>query len=783
MPSGIGRARELADRLIAEGNGAEQEGRLREACERYRAAVEAAPDYAAARLNLGIALEALGDVDAAVRSYESALAHEARNPYALYNLGKLLYARGMLDRAEALVLQALDARPEFPEASVILAGIRDALGDPAAAAAHLESALRQRPDYAGAAYNYGLTLKKLGRPAEAESALRRATGLDPGNVDAARALGELLTERGALAEAEACYRHALAVAPDRADVANALGYALAAQGELAQAEALYRSLLASDPGSVDAWCNLGTVLHLQKRMEDSAACYRSALGLAPDAHEVHFNLGNALKDQGRAQESMASYRAALSLRPDYAQARWALAMARIPLVYEDEDAPFHARQAFTEALGDLEQWFTGERAARGHLAVGAQQPFYLAYQEEDNVALLRRYGKLCARLMASWFDAQEFIPRSRSRANDGPIRIGVVSQYFHAHPVWDAIVKGWFRGLDPRRFALHAFSLGSTQDDETAFAASRAVRFHGGARDLRHWVEAILDDEVDVLIYPEIGMDATALKLASLRLAPVQVASWGHPQTTGLPTVDYFLSAESLEPADAQTHYTERLVRLPHIGCCYEPRRIAPVPADAARFGIEPGVPVLVCAGTPFKYAPRYDRVLVEIAGRLERCRFVFFTHYVPEMSGKLRERLRGAFARQGLDLDRFAVFVPWQAPPAFYGFLSRADALLDTIGFSGFNTAMQALECGLPIIAKEGRFLRGRLASGALRRIGLDELVADSEDRYVDLAVRICGDPAYRRDIRERIVRSRAALYEDAAATGAMESFLESAARPAPRA
>ena len=745
MPSGASDARALADRLIAEGKSVEREGRLDEACARYRAAVDAAPEYAAAHLNLGIGLEALGDNEGAIRSYERALDREQHDPYALYNLGRMLYVRGSLERAQALLIRALDARPDFAEASVVLAGVRAALGDDAAAATHLESAFRQRPDDAGVAYQYGLVLKKLARSAEAETALRRSMQLDPRNADAVHALGELF----------------------------------AAQGRLGEAEVLCRSLLVSDPRSVDGLCNLGTVLHLQNRMEPAAACYREAIALAPDAFEPRFNLGNVLKDQGKTRQAAASYGEALALRPEDGRARWALAMARIPLVAEDETEILGSRAAFSDALQELDRWFAGERAGRGHLAVGAQQPFYLAYQEEDNRDLLRRHGELCARLMRSWLDAQALPPAARARANPGPVRVGIVSQHFHDHPVWNAIVKGWFRGLDPRRFSLHAFDLGSRRDAENAFAASRAARFHRGPRELRQWVEAILHEDLDVLVYPEIGMDSTALKLASLRLAPVQAATWGHPETTGLPTIDRFLSAESLEPRDAHGHYTEQLVCLPHAGCFYEPRRTTPVRVDLARLGAEAGTPVLVCAGTPFKYAPRHDRVLVDIARRLGRCRLLFFTHYVPELSAKLRERLRAAFAREGLELDRLAIFVPWQAAAEFHGLLSSAGVMLDTIGFSGFNTAMQALECGLPIVARDGRFLRGRLASGALRRIGMDELVAANEAQYVEIAVRLCRDEAYRRDVRERIAARRALLYEDAAVTAAMERFLESAARP----
>jgi len=768
-----------ADRLIAEGNRAEQQGRLREACELYRAAVGAAPGYASAHLNLGIGLEALGDADAAIRSYESALGSDPRNAYAFYNLGKLLYTRGEIDRAGQLLARALENKPEFPEASVVLADICDSRGDHAAAAAHLEAALRQRPDYAGAAYNHALVLGKLGRMAESEAALRRAVALDPGNVEAARLLGDLLSERGEGPEAELRYRAALQLAPDRLDVLFSLAGLLAARARLQEAAALYQRALELKPDFPRALSNLGGVFQMQGRIADAVACHEKAIALDPGIAEAHYNLGNLFRDQGRARESLDSYRKAISLRPGFAEARWALAMAQIPVVYEDDRQPKQCRDAFAAELGKLESWFAGLGPSSGAGAVGVAQPFYLAYQEEDNRDLLRRYGELCVRLMRGWFEAQKLALPARKRG-EGALRVGVVSQYFHSHPVWSAIVKGWFRHLHPERFRLHAFYLGVVEDAETEFARSRAAHFEQGARGLRQWAEAIIAQRPDVLVYPEIGMDPTALKLASLRLAPVQVTSWGHPETSGLPTIDCFLSAEGLEPQGAQAHYTERLVTLPRLGCCYEPLRVAPVAPDLARLGIDAAKPVIVCAGVPFKYAPQHDWILAEIAKRTGACRFVFFVHRVADTSGALRRRLGTAFARQGLDLDRFAVFLPWQDAASFHGLMTCADAYLDTIGFSGFNTAMQALECGLPIVAWEGRFLRGRLASGILRAIGLDELVAASAEAYIELAVRLCRDAQYREDIRERIALRRGRLYEDVDAIRGMESFLESAARSA---
>ena len=182
---------------------------------------------------------------------------------------------------------------------------------------------------------------------------------------------------------------------------------------------------------------------------------------------------------------------------------------------------------------------------------------------------------------------------------------------------------------------------------------------------------------------------------------------------------------------------------------------------------------MLLCPGVPFKYAPQHDGIFAEIASRLGRCRFVFFNYRIGGLSERLRGRLAVAFARRRLDIDEFVSFIPWLERSEFFGLMQRADVLLDAIGFSGFNTAMQAVECGLPIVTREGRFLRGRLASGILKRMGLHELVMDSEENYIALAVRLCRDGKYRARTRERIEAGRHLLFEDAAPIRALEDFL----------
>ena len=275
-------------------------------------------------------------------------------------------------------------------------------------------------------------------------------------------------------------------------------------------------------------------------------------------------------------------------------------------------------------------------------------------------------------------------------------------------------------------------------------------------------------------------MNETTLALATLRLAPQQLAAWGHPETSGLPTLDGFLSAELFEPPDAQDHYTEPLVRLPNLGVHCEPHGVTPADVDLPALGIPAGGAVFICPGVPFKYRPQHDRVLVEIARRVGRGRFVFFQHEAAQLSRKLEERIAAAFRAGGVDPAGRLLTIPWQPRAAFFGLLRQADVYLDTIGFSGFNTLMQAVECRLPCVTHEGRFMRGRLGSGILRRLGLAELVASDLDRYIDLAVHLAEDADRRARIRETMSRNAAALYRDRDAVDALERrLLEPRAAP----
>lgn len=751
-----------------------QSGRPQEAVELARRAVQAQPSEANAHNTLGEACRAAGDAGEAESAYRQAIALSPGSLGPHLNLGHLLRRQGRGTEALECYATAVRLHPELPDTHIPLGEALAAQGRLGDAVAAFRSALERNADSAPALAGLGNALLAQGDADEALSACQRALALRPDLAAMHFHVANALRAKGFEAEAIAAYRAAIERDPRLAEAHNNLGNVLRHQGKTVEALACYEQALVHMPQFAEALLNAAQLLRESRRLPEAVAAHRLLLQIRPDMAEAHFDLGNALKGMGDTEGALACYARALALEPEYAEARWALTMARLPMVAQNEAELVQSRTAFAADLAALEHW-CGERGAeKTARAVGTQQPFYLAYQEADHREAMARYGTLCARLMGAWQSATALpVPARVTRAET---RVGIVSAHIHDHSVWNAIVKGWLQNLDRARYDVRLFHLGNAHDVETALAKTLTSNYTYGKSDIVEWTKVILGHQLDVLVYPEIGMDSTTAKLASLRLAPVQAASWGHPHTTGLPTIDCFLSAEAFEPPRADAHYTERLVRLPGLGCCYQPARTAPADLDPAALGIRPGVPLLLCPGTPFKYAPRQDGVLVDIARRLGECQFVFFTPLPAEPMQRLRQRLERAFAAAGLDPAAFLAFVPWQNRAGFYGLLQEADVCLDTIGFSGFNTAMQAIECALPMVAWEGRFLRGRLASGVLRRMGLDELVVDSERAYVDAVVALARDAVHWGAVRERLVASRDGLYGDLAPVRALERFFDSA-------
>jgi protein O-GlcNAc transferase len=725
--------------LFAAAVGHHQAGRLNEAERLYLQILQADPRHADALHFLGVLAHQIGHNDKAVDLIGRAIAQNGRVPAFHNNLGNALKAQGKLQEAAASYAEAL---------------------------AH-------EPNHAGALFNLGLVLQFQDRLEEAAASYRRALSLKPDYAEAHGNLGNTLQAQGRLEEAAASYGLALRYRPNYAEVHSNLGNVLMAQGKYSEAAASHARALTHKTDYAEAHNNLGLVLMEQGDVDAAVASYRRALTHKPAYPEAHINLGNALREQGRSAEAAASYQRALVLDPNNAEARLGVATAMIPVFADTVAHSIRATEKFARSLEDLTAWSSTNPGKMGK-SVGVSQPFYLAYRPADVTALLSRYGDLiCAEAAAHW---QARIAESMTvRPPRERIRIAVVSGHVRQHAVWDVVLRGIVAHLDRQRFDLVLYHTGSMTDQETTWAKGRVDRFVQGPRSTRAWLDEVAQDRPDVMFYPEVGMDHATCALAALRLAPLQVAGWGHPVTTGLPSIDLFVSGELLEGAGAERHYREKLIRLPGTGVCTD---LAPVQSQPWGSPARQGncVRFALCQ-QPIKFDPADDVLLTRIAKAVGPSEFWLAApkklHWA---TLRLRNRLAAAFRAEGLDPDAHLRVMPWLSRDQFAGFLDEMDVFLDCPAFSGYTTAWQAIHRGIFIVTLEGEFLRQRLAAGLLRQIGRTDGIASSADQYVQIATlraqesRDSGQQAVR---RESIRRAASQADGNRAAVSAFEQAL----------
>jgi protein O-GlcNAc transferase len=675
-----------------------------------------------------------GRLREAERLYRQILQADSNHADALHMLGVLAHQTGRQQLAVEMISRAIVQNGQMPAFHNNLGNVYAAAGNWQDAETSFRRALDRKPDYAEAHYNLGNVLQGQGKLEDAAAAYRHALRLRPNHAETSLNLSNVLQAQGKLEEAAETCQRAIASRPDLAAAHNNLGNILAAQNRFEAAVAAYSRALTLRPNLAEAHYNRGLALLNGGRADEAAVSCRQAVSHKPDYIAAYVTLGHALTQSGDAEEALRCYQRAIALDPNCGEAILGCAVAPIPIVCGSVVESNAAAERLGEHLDTLVQW-TGAHPGKLGEAVGRVQPFYLAYRPSDVTAVLSRYGDLASTEGTAYWKppaaADLRSPPGRDR-----IRIAVVSGHVRQrHPVWEVILRGLIAHLNPQQFEVFLYHTGAAVDEETNWARAQVARFVQGPKPLKVWLAEIVHAQPDVIFYPELGMDPNTGTLAALRLAPLQIAGWGHPITTGLPSIDWFLSAELLESPQAEQHYREKLVRLPGTGVYTEfpaqqterwggPERRQ----DVVRFAL---------CQQPVKFDPGDDVLLARIAKAVGAAEFWLATPgNMPWTAVKLRERLSVAFRAEGLDPEAYLHTTPWLPRKQFMSFLEEMDIYLDCPAFSGYTTAWQALHSGLPIVTLEGQYLRQRLAAGLLRQVGTTDGIASSREQYLATAI-----------------------------------------------
>jgi len=288
-------------------------------------------------------------------------------------------------------------------------------------------------------------------------------------------------------------------------------------------------------------------------------------------------------------------------------------------------------------------------------------------------------------------------------------------------------------------------------------------------------LERIRNLGLDVLFFNDVGMDPMTYSLAFSRSAPIQCVTWGHPVTTGSPEMDYFISSDRLEISTAQDHYCEELVRLPELAVYY-PKPVLPTDVPNRQyFGFSAQDHLYGCPQTLFKFHPEFDGVLSEIVLRDPRGHLVLIEGRHPSWTASLRRRLERSLGKKNIERVHFLPRLSWQE---FMGVTQFVDVLLDPLHFGGGNTTYEALALGKPVVSLPGDFLRSRITRALYERMGFNECLVQSNDQYIELALRIGSDREYSRFISSSMLELNHSLFDDLSGIRQLEDFWEHAVR-----
>jgi predicted O-linked N-acetylglucosamine transferase (SPINDLY family) len=727
---------DLGVTLALSGNLADSVAWFEEALRRAPQLTQAQANLAEACYHLGTSCRNQGRLEEAVAHYQAALRVRPAHAELHNDLGVALALSSRGEEAAVHFQEAQRLKPDYPDPPNNLGIVLAKQGKSAEAIACFESALRLKPDYAEAHYNLGTALRNQGRYQDAVRYFRQAVSLKPSYAEAHANLGLALWHQGQLDEAIGHYVHALGLRPHDPETLNNLGLARRDQGQLAEAVAAYQQALHYRPDSVETLTNLGTALKDLGRLDDAVACFRQVLSLRPDYADGHNSLGNTLLEQSQHDAAEASYRRALQLRPDYAEAHNNLGNA-----CADQGKVQEALACYREALR-LKRTY-----ASAHSNLLLHMNYLPGLDPAEVFAEHRRWESLHGQPRG------ECRPHANNRDPDRRLRVGYVTPDLNRHPVARFFVEPILAHHDPAIVETICYA-------EVPDAMAERVRSLAGEwRSVRGLTDAqvadqVRSDAIDILVDLAGHTVNSRLKVFTYKAAPVQVTALGYPNTTGLSTMDYRLTDAIADPPGEPVRYTEELVRLPGVFCCYAPQEgvpaVAPSPAERNGF---------VTFGSPHHLAKLHAGVLdlwCAILRALPTARLLLFRH---TLRGAIREKLERQFANRGIAGARIELRHATDMSQGFLGFYGAVDITLDAFPWSGHTSACDSLWMGVPLLTLRGTHHAGRMAASVLSAIGLTEWIADRPEDYLAKAQAWAGDrPALARlrgRLRERVRHS----------------------------
>lgn len=682
----------------------------------------------------GVAHHQAGEFANAIARYKAALDLQPDHADAASNLGIAQQSLGLSNEAEASCRRAIALKPAHVGAHFNLGSILQSLGRPADAAASFTRTLELQPGYAQAYGGLGNALRALGRLPEAEAAYRRAVELAPDDVGAHVDLGDALRATGQLAAAEASYRRADALAPEQATVSNNLGLILYELGKAGEAETVLRRAIARDPNTAALHRNLGAVLRSVGRLADAEAAFARALAIQPDYAEAQNDRGVTLRDLGRLDEAERELQLLAARKPDDVGAQSNLGHV-LREMGKIEDAV------------DVFEWIVSKNPVDpdAHKSLLLTLTYHPALDPETVFAAHRRFEDAVAKPLYAHAQPLGNIPDPGRR-----LRIGYLSSDLRSHSAAHNLLP-LFAAHDRTAFEIHLYAEVAKPDSVTdsfrAIADGWRSTVGLGDGEVGAMMRA---DKIDILVCLAGRFDQNRPLVGARKPAPIQISSHD-VATSGMTAFDYLFSDRILTPRNTEEKFAERLLCLPSFV-------LSRIPVGAPTTQLRHGPIVFGCFNNPAKISDPVLDLWARLLARVPDARLLLrFMNLYESVS--IRARVFKALDAHGIDRTRVSFPVVAPSYLQHLQIYNEIDIALDTFPFSGSTTTFDALLMGVPVVTFARWSMVSRWSASMLARVDLADLVADSPEAYLDIALRLASDrprlAMLRTGLRDRVAQS----------------------------
>ncbi len=626
-----------------------------------------------------------------------------------------------------------------------------------------QEAVQCDPSNAAGWCGLGSAYRHLAQLDEARSCYNSALKIDPANLQALTNTGELYLVQGDPDVALGYFENVLDRAPLFYDALVNRVAALIACDKLVEAEKAARQAINHYPDSAGLQVNLGSVLVASGQKRPGLIAYNRALEIQSDNQEALFNRSILQGDVKSLRDSLEFIRRTIELKGESANLQSLLVIA-LMCNGQLAEAEAACRRLIEQHPAYMPGWNSlAQIVSSGGASTQAVEYYKKALEnqpEADEIfsnilfestylfgltpkQLFERHLEWARRYEMPLLEKQfRHLP---GREPGKRLKIGYMSGDCYNHPV-GSLLRGVLRQHDHGKFEIHCFMTTSRSDEMTERLRAHCDYWHEvQLLSFEELADLIHAEGIDILVDLSGHTESNRLKVFALKPTPVQATWIGYFHSTGLKSIDYFITDPHTTPLQSDQLFSEAPARLPHSRFCFTPPEFAPgvsnTPADRAGY---------ITFGSFNRLAKLTDQVIeawARIVMSVPDAKLMIKAREFSDI--ETVERIKKKFGTSGLSPGRLIVR-PASGHQQMLSEYSEVDIGLDPFPFNGGMTSMDALWMGVPVLTMAGSSVVSRQSTSMLTNIGLEELIFADVESYIAGAVVLAQD-------RPRMARLRA--------------------------